>query len=237
MQQVLRGTGSILLYFIIAASSALGSRVFIKLPTEIFRKILHGILLGSLYMFTFSYEEWWIAALAAIIFEIVVYPILKYFERYKGYSSLTTERKKGELKNSLLLVFTMYAVVVSICWGLLKDRYLTLAAIYAWGFGDAAAALIGKKFGKHKIKWKLADGKKSIEGTLAMFVVSALSVSMILGLRGGLGIAEVIVISIITAVVSALTELCSKDGNDTIICPMSAMAALVPLVYIFERMV
>ena len=85
MQQVIQGTGSILLYFIIAASSALGSRVFIQLPTEIFRKILHGILLGSLYMFTFSYEEWWIAALAAVIFEIVVYPILKYFERYKGY--------------------------------------------------------------------------------------------------------------------------------------------------------
>ena len=42
-----------------------------------------------------------------------------------------------------------------------------LASIYAWGVDDALVALIGKKFGKHKIKWKLADGKKSVEGSLA----------------------------------------------------------------------
>ena len=70
-----------------------------------------------------------------------------------------------------------------------------------------------------------------------MFTVSFISVMIVLGLRGGLGVIEVIVIAIVTAVVSAVAELCSKNGNDTVICPMLAMAVLVPLVYIFERMV
>ena len=233
MQQILQGTGSIIVYFVIAAGGALGSRCFIKIPNELFRKILHGILLGSLFMFTFAYEKWWISALVAVIFEILVYPLLVIFERYKNYSELTTERKKGELKNSLLLVFTMYAVIISICWGWLGDKYLALAAIYAWGFGDAAAALIGKKYGKHKIKWKYTDGKKSIEGSLAMFITSVISVVIVLSYRGRLNVPAIVVISLGTAAVSTLAELCSKNGNDTVICPMSAMVVLLPLVYLF----
>ena len=233
MQQILQGTGSIIVYFVIAAGGALGSRCFIKIPNELFRKILHGILLGSLFMFTFAYEKWWISALVAVIFEILVYPLLVIFERYKNYSELTTERKKGELKNSLLLVFTMYAVIISICWGWLGDKYLALAAIYAWGFGDAAAALIGKKYGKHKIKWKYTDGKKSIEGSLAMFITSVISVVIVLSYRGSLNVPAIVVISLGTAAVSTLAELCSKNGNDTVICPMSAMVVLLPLVYLF----
>lgn len=233
MQQILQGTGSIILYFVIAAGGAIGSRFLIKIPNELFRKILHCILLGSLFMFTFAYGEWWISALAAVIFEIIVYPLLIVLERFKNFSEITTERKKGELKNSLLLVFTMYAVVVSICWGWLGDKYLALAAIYAWGFGDAVAALIGKKFGKHKITWKCTDGKKSMEGSFSMFLVSFISVMLILSYRGGINMVGVIVISLVTALVSMFSELCSKDGNDTVICPMSAMTILIPLVYLF----
>ena len=233
MQQILQGTGSIILYFVIAAGGAIGSRFLIRIPNELFRKILHCILLGSLFMFTFAYGEWWISALAAVIFELIVYPLLIVLERLKNFSEITTERKKGELKNSLLLVFTMYAVVVSICWGWLGDKYLALAAIYAWGFGDAAAALIGKKFGKHKIKWKCTDGKKSAEGSFSMFLVSFISVLIILSYRGGMSVMGIIITSFITAAVSMLAELCSKDGNDTVICPMAAMIILVPLVYLF----
>ena len=237
MQQILQGTGSIILYFVIAAGGAIGSRFLIRIPNELFRKILHCILLGSLFMFTFAYGEWWISALAAVIFELIVYPLLIVLERLKNFSEITTERKKGELKNSLLLVFTMYAVVVSICWGWLGDKYLALAAIYAWGFGDAAAALIGKKFGKHKIKWKCTDGKKSAEGSFAMFLVSFISVLIILSYRGGMSVMGIIITSFITAAVSMLAELCSKDGNDTVICPMTAMVVLVPLVYLFGGLI
>ena len=40
-------------------------------------------------------------------------------------------------------------------------------------------------------------------------------------------------IPVVTAFISALAELCSKDGHDTVICPLSAMVVLLPLIYLF----
>ena len=233
MQAFLTGARALLIYFICAAAPALLCRAFIRIPDELFRKILHCILLGSLPVFVFGFDTWWRAAAASVAFTVVVYPILAWFERFRGYSELTTERKKGELKESLLLVFAMFAVVISVCWGWLNDRYLVLASVYAWGFGDAAAALVGKRWGRHKIRFGPADSHKSVEGSTAMFVVSMISVEIVLLLRGGLGLAGYIVIPVVTAFISALAELCSKDGHDTVICPLSAMVVLLPLIYLF----
>ena len=231
------GFGAGLLYFAILASIALISRVLIKIPDELFRKILHCILLGSLVPFVFCFGKWWISALTAVGFAIAVYPILAFFEKIKVFSKLTTERKHGELKHSLLLVFGMFAAVISVCWGALGDKWLVLAAVYAWGFGDAAAALIGKQFGRHKIRWRLADSHKSYEGTAAMFVVSFGSVLAVLSLRGGMDLLHMVPVALVTAAASALAELCSKDGADTIICPMCAMSAMLPMLQLFGGLV
>lgn len=233
MQEFWEGTQAVLLYFAIAAGTALTCRFLIRIPDEIFRKTLHCILLGSLPVFLFGFDTWYLAALEAVGFAVIVYPILAWLDRFPGFSRLTTERKHGELQHSLLLVFSMFAFVISICWGWLEDRYLVLASVYAWGLGDAAAALIGKKYGKHKIKWKYTDGKKSFEGSAAMFLVSLVSVTVILLLRGGLPAVGYMVIPPIVALVSALAELYSKNGNDTVICPLCAMAVLLPLISLF----
>ncbi len=224
------GTKNMLLYFIIAAGTALSCRMLIRIPDELFRKILHCILLGSFPVFLFGFSQWWVASLEAVGFAIAVYPILAFLERFPGFSRLTTERKHGELKQSLLLVFGMFALVISICWGWFGDRFLALASVFAWGFGDAAAALVGKKYGRHKVKWKYTDGKKSLEGSSAMFVISFLSVFMILFFRGGLTFLGCLAVSGVVALVSTLAELYSKNGNDTVICPVSAMCALVSLI-------
>ncbi len=233
MEAVLSGAINLILYFAIAASTALVAHYLFPIPKEVFRKTLHFILLGSFLVFIFAFPSWQMSALAAIAFEVLVYPILLFFERFQGYSELTTERKKGELKSSLLLVFTMFALVVAVCWGIFDDRYLALASLYAWGIGDAFAALIGKKFGKHKITAPGLDGKKSLEGTVSMFLVSFLTVTVILWFRGSLPLPACILTALLTAAVSALTELYSKNGHDTVICPLSAMLVLLPLVHLF----
>lgn len=237
MQEFLTGAGIVILYFIVAASVAIACRFLIKIPDELFRKILHCILLGSLLPFVFGFQTWWRSAVMAIIFAIIVYPILAFFEKFKSYSQMTTERKKGELKTSLLLVFGMFAFVIAICWGWHGDRYLVLASIYAWGVGDAAAALVGKRFGKHKINLKYLDGQKSLEGSLAMFAISFVSVAIILWCRGGMNVLQCLVTALITAAVSAVAELYSKDGMDTVICPIAAMVTVIPIVYLFGGLV
>lgn len=237
MRELLEGTKAVLIYFAIAASTALGCRILIRIPDELFRKILHCILLGSLPVFLFGFETWWMAALEAVGFAAIVYPLLAYLDRFPLFEKLTTERKHGELQHSLLLVFHMFAIVMAVCWGWLGDRYLAMAAVFAWGFGDAAAALIGKPFGKHKIRWKYTDGKKSYEGSGAMLLTSFATVSLILFFRGGFSLPVLLLISLLVALVSTLAELYSKNGNDTVICPLCAMAALLPLVAMFGGLV
>ena len=233
MNAILSGTLNLIIYFIIAVVIAFGCRILFTIPDEIFRKALHFILLGSFLVLLVSYPTWQITAIAAIIFEVLVYPILKIAERIKQYSSFTTERKKGELKASLMLVYTMFAIVVTVCWGFFNDKYLALASLYAWGIGDAFAALIGKKYGRHKIHAPGLDGRKSYEGTFSMFFISFTTVFIILMWRGGLNIVACILTALIVGFVSAISELYSKNGNDTVICPISAMLTLLPLVYVF----
>ena len=233
MKLILTGMGTICLYFIPMASLALALRFLIKIPDELFRKLLHFILLGAFPVFLFAIESWWAAALAAVIFAVAVYPILALLEHLKAYSSFTTERKKGELKTSLLLVFGMFAAVITVCCGWLKDPWLALASVYAWGVGDAFAAIIGKKYGKHKLHWKYIDGKKSAEGSGAMFLTSAASVAVILLLRGGLSLEGYVIIPLVTAAVSAAVELYSKNGMDTVFCPLASMCVLIPLFQLF----
>ncbi len=216
----------VIIYYAICASLAVIIRWKGRLPNEVFRKLLHFILLGSLGLWLDVFPTWQSAAATAIAFEIVVYPILCILERLDGYSQFVTERSKGELKQSLILVFTMFAVVIFICWGITGQKYLTLASVYAWGFGDAAAALAGKRFGKHKIP-KIAQGKKSMEGSLAMLFVSFISVLCVFALFMGPVDQRTIWLCLITAVFTTLAELVSGGGMDTVICPLVAMCVLL----------
>lgn len=229
MIELIHGIGNVLIYFIIAVTIVFPMRKFIRIEHELFRKILHFILLGSLLVWTISFSTWWLEVLTVVGFVTVVYPILMFFERFKTYSATVTERKKGELKSSLVVVFLMFAIVITITEGICKDRCLALASVYAWGVGDAFAALIGKKFGRHKLRGKFLSGKKSLEGTLAMFVTSFSAILPILLLRGGIAVGLIILVALVTAAVSALCELYTKDGMDTITCPLAAMTVMLLL--------
>ncbi|MDD4096306.1 MAG: phosphatidate cytidylyltransferase [Oscillospiraceae bacterium] len=234
MTAFIGGFGILAGYFIVCASAALFARRLIRIPTEVFRKILHTILLCSLFVWLYAFPNWWMASLAALLFIAIAYPLLSFGEKWSGYSALLTERKGGEIKNSLFLVFTMFAILNALCWGLLGQRWLVLACICAWGFGDAAAALIGKKYGKHYLEGKYIEGRKSVEGTFAMFTVSFLSVLIVLMLFGPLPWYGSLLIAFVTAAVSAVVELFTRRGMDTVTCPFAAAAVLLPLLILWS---
>jgi len=233
MQTYLHGVGVVCIYFLIAASAALLCRKFIRIPNELFRKILHFILLLSYIPFAFAFGTWWHSVLFTVVLELLIYPALALAERLPRFSAFVTERKDGEFKQSMLLAFTMLAVCNTVCWGLLGDKYLGLACMYAWGIGDAFAALIGKRFGKHKITWKYADKHKSVEGSAAMFATSAIAVACVLLAHNHLTLPAYFVIPIAGAGVSTLVELVTKDGRDTVYCPTAAMLVMLPLMALF----
>ena len=66
MSELLHGFGILSIYFAVAATTVLLLRYFVKIPDEIFRKTLHFVLLGSVFVFDFAYDTWYLAALSAI---------------------------------------------------------------------------------------------------------------------------------------------------------------------------
>ncbi len=233
MDELLQGLGWFVIYIIVFVSALFVLRVTVKINDEVFRKMLHCVALGFVLVWVNVFDHWWWALAACLILMVPIGPALKLAQRSPKFSAFFSERKKGEIISSFYLLFAMFAVVIAVCWGLLGDKWLACASVYAWGFGDAAAALIGKRFGKHKIGFKPICGKKSREGTAAMFATSLISVLAVLLVRGGLDWLGYIVISIVTALVSAAIELFSRDGNDTITCPLGAMVTLMGLLWAF----
>ena len=233
MEAFFRGSAAFFAFIIPAAAMMLTARALIKIPDELFRKILHFILLGAYIPLVFAFEVWWMAAGLITVFAILLYPVLSLASRIPGFSRFTTQRKDGEFVSSMVLALSTMVLSVSICWGIFGDRYLVLACVYAWGVGDAFAALIGKQFGKHKIRLSFADQRKSIEGTAAMLVTSTVAVWSVLLLRGGMSFWECGATALLTAAVSAFVELCTKGGYDTITCPMVSMVVILPLIKLF----
>jgi len=226
-----KGYVILLCYFAVCASGAFVLRRLVTMPVEVFRKTLHIILLGSIFILTYAFGTWWVSAIAAIAFMAMVFPILHLAEkRMSGYSELLTERKKGEIKRSLVIVFVMFAALICICWGWLGEKYLVIASVLAWGLGDAAAALVGKRFGRHHIEGKLVEGRKSLEGTVAMFVVSFISVMVVLLVHNPIEWYAYTPIAAATAAVCAIVELYTRGGMDTLTCPLAAAAILIPLI-------
>ena len=129
----------------------------------------------------------------------------------------------------MVLALLTMVLSISVCWGVFGDKLLTLACVYAWGIGDAFAALSGKRFGKHKMKLPFADPHKSWEGSAAMFLSAVISVLTILLIRGGLGFGSCLLISALAAIATTYVELCTKGGWDTVTCPAIAMVVILPL--------
>lgn len=230
MQEFIHGASVFAVYVLPVAAVVLTARGFIRIPDELFRKILHFILLGAYFPFLFGFQTWWIAACFPLSLAAVAYPILALLGRLPTFSAYVNERKGGEFKSSLIFAMVTASFSISVCWGLAGDKLLTLACVYAWGVGDAFAALIGKQFGRHKIHLPFADPRKSWEGSAAMFLASVLSVLTVLLVRGGLSFGSCLLIAPVAAAVCTYVELCSKGGLDTITCPAAAMAVILPLV-------
>ena len=229
MTEFLHGLLIFILYLAPLAVIMISVRQFTKINDELFRKILHLIFLGAYVPLLFGFETWWICVIFVACLIALLFPVLLFAEKVPGFAAFVNERKSGEFTGSMFLALGVMAVSITIGWGLLGDKHLVLSAVYCWGIGDAFAAVIGKRFGKHKITWKFVDNKKSYEGSLAMLITSALSVFIILLLRGGLDPIVCLGISLVAAAASTFVELCSKGGIDTITCPAVSMLIIWPL--------
>lgn len=194
---------------------------FGRLPHEVFRKLLHMVAFSSAPLIMHAADRWQTAVATLVLFGAVVWPLLALGERLPQYADIFVQRRTHEVRRSMLLLFWGDAALVAWCWGLCAKPQVAVASILMWGFGDAAAALVGKRFGRHHVRLPLVDHKKTWEGSAAMCAVELLAGSLVLGPSVAVALA---------AVVGAYVELATHGGYDTVTVPAALAAVLLMLV-------
>ncbi|MGE4485808.1 MAG: phosphatidate cytidylyltransferase [Oscillospiraceae bacterium] len=232
IQEFVKGFFSLCGYFLVGALMILAVKFLLKPPREYTRKLMHTVCFLSIFILIEAFDTWFLAAGASVLFALIVYPVLALCEKHPKFAALFNQRRKGEVKTSLLCVFIMMAVMITVFWGVLGEpwKYIIVAAVLAWGFGDAAAALVGINFGRHQIHSRLVEGPKTWEGTLAMYIISACSIFISLLFYAELSWYMCMLVALLVAVVAAFSELVSRKGRDTVNVPLATALPLFGLI-------
>jgi len=163
-----------------------------------------------------------------IIFLIIVIIALLFFEKYDLYKSIFIEKGKHEVVTSFVMLFGLMTILLAVFWGGFGDeyKYIIVTSIFAWGPGDAAAAIVGKNFGKHKLSGRFIEGTKSVEGSVAMAVTSFVCTFVTLMFMSDFTWPVVLMVSLVIAPIASLVELFTKKGLDTITVPIAVCLLL-----------
>ena len=117
MHPFLFGTLITTLYIAVAVGIMFVARKLINIPDELFRKILHFILLGAYIPLCFAFETWWMATIYALSLIVILFPALFFAQKIPMFSSFVNERKKGEFVSSMVYAVGMMAFSIAVCWG------------------------------------------------------------------------------------------------------------------------
>lgn len=237
MSEFLAGFGMIVLYFLLYIVVAVFTRRLFVNKSEVFRKLLHIAALCSIFVFLFAFKIWWHAVIASVILSFLIFVVLHFAERIDGYATLLVQRKPNEVKWSMVQLFASFGIVIAISKGLFASNALAVASLFVWGFGDAAAALVGKRFGKHKLKGRMIEGIKSVEGSVAMAVTAFCVCAAVLLCKGMVPWYISVFAAAVAGVVGSVVELYTPNGADTITVPLSAVTVLSGILWAFGGLV
>ena len=162
------------------------------------------------------------------ILPFATFIVLNYlFYRYQIFSAMDD-------KSSLGTVY--FAISVTLLFGLLwrpvgpVDRApIAVAGVMAMTWGDALAALIGKRIGQHR--YQIGQSDRSWEGSVAMFVVSTAAMFLVLLLLPGsslsphstpYGAGWALLAAVVSAAFATLAEAVSPHGTDNLSVPLVA---------------
>ena len=222
--------GRLILYIIPCVLILLPIRFFTKMPSFVFRKLLHIVAFTCFTVMMLAARSWQSAALTCVTIAVLIYPLLSLCEGAPWYDKLFVQKSTGEIKRSLLMLFFMFAAVITVSWGLFHNPHAAAASILMWGVGDASAALVGIPFGKHKVKITPRTAKKSWEGSCAMFLISSLTGILFLWLYCGYPLGTLLPCVLTMALAGTAVELFSPSEWDTVTVPVTMLAiALIML--------
>ncbi|MCS7056158.1 MAG: hypothetical protein NZM18_08335 [Thermoflexales bacterium] len=206
------------LYVFAVLGAAEGLRRAFRLPVEFTRKVVH-IAVGM--------WAWGTAALFTDKRFAVIPPLAFVALNYLSYRrALFTAMETSDKSNLGTVYFPIaFAVIILLFFDVSKP--FMVAALMPMTWGDAFAAIIGKRYGRRH--YALVDGRsrRSVEGSAAMFAFSFLSVAVTL-LVFDAAFGTAIVCGLVMALLATIAEAASPSGLDNLLVPASS-ALVYPL--------
>lgn len=202
--------GAVFIYLgVLVAIADILSRLLPNDP-ELTRKVVHigsGNVILLAWWFSISREVIISAAIIAGAIAIISYmiPILPSIESV-GRKSFGT------------LFYAISIGILTACFWQNSPQY-TVIGILIMAWGDGAAAIIGQRFGQHT--YQIGQITKSWEGSSAMAAASFMVTELVLlSLEGNTW--QILIISLIVALISTVLEAFSKFGIDNLSVPLSS---------------
>jgi phytol kinase len=193
-----------------------GLRRVLRLSVEFTRKFVH-IAVGMIaFPLVLLFREWYWAIIPPLVFILVNYV------SYRRQLFLGIET--GE-KNQLGTVYfpISFSILIPLLW---SQPALLVASLMPLTWGDAFAAVLGKRWGAHT--YRVFGQTRSLEGSLAMFAFSYVATSLAL-IAFGQPLASAFFWGFLTAVVATLVEASSPWGIDNLTIPLTSALVLVLL--------
>ena len=198
-------------YVFAILGAAEGLRRAFRLPVEFTRKVVHiGVGMwawGTAALFT----DKWFALIPPAVFVVL---------NYISYRRTLFAAMEVEDKSNLGTVYfpIAFAAIILLFFDISKP--LMVAALMPMTWGDAFAAIVGKRYGRHH--YVLFGSRRSMEGSAAMFVFSLLSAA-ITSLAFGAQLDVAIALGLTLALFATIAEAISPIGLDNLLVPASGV--------------
>lgn len=185
-------------------------------PTEFTRKVIH-IAAGSwVIAIIYIFDHWWWGVVPTASFVVLNY-IFYRFTIFKAMDS------RGSTPGTVYFALSI-TILLLLLWPRGQERVVA-AGVMPMTWGDAFAALIGVRWGRHR--YEMLGSRRSWEGSTAMFLFSLASTFVVLLLVGlFLSPADALFYSLFVALGATLVEAFSPWGLDNISVPFFSTGLL-----------
>ncbi len=189
---------------------------------ELSRKLLH-ILMGAVTLtFPWVFSHWWpVVVLAAAAMTLLLsIRLISFLQKGLGDVLGGVDRAGWGEVYFPISVCLLFVLSEHHPWGWL----LYWISILVLTLADATAALIGIRYGIWH--YQTLDGHKSVEGSLAFFLVAFFSVHIPLLLWSELGRAETLLLAVLLGLMGMWFEAVAWRGLDNLIVPLACYLLL-----------
>jgi len=198
-------------YVFAVLGAAEGLRRAFRLPVEFTRKVVHvGVGMWA----------WGTAALFTDKGFAIIPPAAFVALNYISYRRTLFAAMETQDRSNLGTVYFPIAFAAIILLFFDVSKPFMVAALMPMTWGDAFAAIVGKRYGRHR--YALFGAHRSIQGSAAMFVFSLLGAAITL-LAFGATPEAAIRVGLALALFATVAEAISLAGLDNLLVPASSV--------------